>query len=105
MALMQLRDLISDIHVLDREIQRFEERYNLLSEDFYKLYEAGRLRDETIEEIDDYGRWAAPYRMRLRRKDQYDQAKRSTIQALSPREAVVLEPNPAGDTRGSRNRR
>ena len=70
---MPLRDLISDIHALDRELQRLEEKYNLLSEDFYQLYETGRLRDEVVgEEIDDYGRWAALYRMRLRRKAQWD---------------------------------
>jgi hypothetical protein len=70
-----LRDLISDIHALDRELQRLEEKYDLLSEDFYQLYDTGRLRDEVVvEEIDDYGRWAALYRMRLRRKAQWDQA-------------------------------
>lgn len=89
---MPVRDLISDIHALDRELQLLEEKYNLLSEDFYQLYEAGRLRDEVIEEIDDYGRWAALFRMRLRRKEQYDQVKRRTMQAFLPREAVVLEP-------------
>ena len=71
---MPLHDLISDIHALDRELHRLKEKYNLLSEDFYQLYETGRLRDEVIEEIDDYGRWAALYRMRLRRKAQWDQA-------------------------------
>jgi hypothetical protein len=89
---MPLRDLISDIHALDRELQRLEEKYNLLSEDFNQLYETGRLRDEVVEEIDDYGRWAALYRMRLRRKEQYDQVKRSTLQAFVPREPVALEP-------------
>lgn len=63
-----LHDLITDIHALDRELQRFEEKYNLLSEDFYKLYTEGRLRDEAVEEIDEYGRWAALFHMRLRRK-------------------------------------
>ena len=89
---MPMRDLISDIHALDRELQRLEEKYNLLSEDFYQLYEAGRLRDEVVEEIDDYGRWAALCRMRSRRKAQYDQVKRSTLQAFVPRQSVVLEP-------------
>jgi hypothetical protein len=89
---MPLRDLISDIHALDRELQRLEEKYNLLSEDFNQLYETGRLRDDVVEEIDDYGRWAALYRMRLRRKEQYDQVKRSTLQAFVPREPVALEP-------------
>jgi hypothetical protein len=71
---MPLRDLISDIHALDRELQGLEEKYNLLSEDFYQKYETGRLRDEVVvEEIDDYGRWVALYRIRLRREAQWDQ--------------------------------
>ena len=93
MQRVSLRDLIADIHALDRELQRFEEKYDLLSEDFYKLYEAGRLRDEIVEEIDDYGRWAAFYRMRMRRKEHYDQIKASRLQALPNRQAVVLEPH------------
>jgi hypothetical protein len=27
--------------------------------DFYRLYIDGRLRDEEVEEIDEFGRWAA----------------------------------------------
>ncbi|MDW8316986.1 MAG: hypothetical protein RMN53_03935 [Anaerolineae bacterium] len=92
MQSIPLRDLIADIHALDRELQRLEEKYNLLSEDFYQLYEAGLLRDEVVEEIDDYGRWAALYRMRLRRKQQYDEMKRTALQALVPQQSAVLEP-------------
>ena len=69
---MSLHDLIVDVHALDREIQRFEDKYSLLSEDFYQVYTAGRLRDENLHETDEYGRWAALYRMRQRRIAEYD---------------------------------
>ena len=64
---VSLHDLIIDIHGLDRKLQTLEEKYNLLSEDFYQLYEAGRLRDEELDEIDEFGQWASLYRMRTRR--------------------------------------
>ncbi len=63
-----LHDLIIDIHALDAKLRRYEEKYNLLSEDFYIFYESGALRDEIVEEIDEYGQWAALYQMRSRRK-------------------------------------
>ena len=89
---MPMRDLISDIHALDRELQRFEEKYNLLSEDFYQLYETGRLRDEVVvEEIDDYGRWAALYRMRLRRKAQQDRIPAPGISFDQPNLPFLIE--------------
>ncbi len=90
---MTLHELIQDIHALDRELQKFEEKYGLLS-DFYELYVSGVLRDENIEEIDDYGSWAAFYRMRERRKHKYDELKESMLRALqtSAEESVALIP-------------
>lgn len=91
---MTLYELIQDIHALDRELQKFEEKYSLLSEDFYELYMSGALRDENLSEIDDYGSWAAFYRMRQRRKRQYDDLKKSRLHALgtSAQEGLVLTP-------------
>ncbi len=60
--------MIIDIHALDAELRRYEEKYNLLSEDFYVFYESGLLRDKIIEETDEYGQWAGLYQMRSRRK-------------------------------------
>ena len=76
---LSLHNLILEIHELDRKLQSLEEKYNLLSADFYQLSEAGRLRDDEIDEIDDRGRWAAWYRMRARRVAQYDTRKDAFI--------------------------
>ena len=91
---MTLYELIQDIHALDRELQRYEEKYGLLSQDFYQLYISGLLRDEEVEEINDYGSWAAFYRMRQRRKRKYDELKESTLRTLraSAPESVALTP-------------
>lgn len=66
---MTLSEVIQDIHALNAELETFEKKYGVLSEDFYQLYEAGKLRDEELEEIDDYGAWAASFRIRRRRME------------------------------------
>ncbi len=95
---MTLVDIIQDIHALDKKLQKYEEKYGLLSEDFYELYTSGVLRDEEIEEIDEYGSWAAFYKIRQRRKRKYDELKEGvlrTLQASAGGDRVVLTPHAA----------
>ena len=68
---MTLEEVIRDIHALSRELEVYEEKYGVLSKDFYELYVQGKLRDEEIEEIDEYGQWAAVHRMKLHRENLY----------------------------------
>jgi hypothetical protein len=92
---MTLVEIIQDIHALDKKLQEYEEKYGLLSEDFYELYISGALRDEEVEEIDEYGSWAAFYKMRQRRKLKYDELKEDvlhTLQASAQGDRVVLTP-------------
>lgn len=93
MSDVNMHDLIVDIHALDRELQKFEEKYTVFSEDFYAIYQSGKLRDENVEEIDEYGRWAALYRMRLRRKQQYDQNKSDWLDSSKRGEQISLIPH------------
>jgi len=69
---MELREIIQDIHAMNQELEKFEAKYGMLSKDFYELYISGALRDEEIEELNDYGRWAAYYRIKLQREKAYD---------------------------------
>lgn len=80
-----LHDLIVEIHELDRKLQTLEEKYGLLSADFYQLYEAGQWQGEEMEEIDEFGRWVAWYRLRARRIGQYEAQKNVLITNLSNR--------------------
>ncbi len=92
---VSLHDLIVEIHELDRKLHALEEKYNLLSADFYQLYEAGRLRDDEIEEIDELGRWAAWYRMRVRRITQYDAVKNAFFTKSTQGNGISLKPHQA----------
>ena len=38
--------LLREIYLAETELRWFEQKYGLLSETFYQLYEQGRLRDE-----------------------------------------------------------
>ena len=51
---MTLSEIIQDIHGLDAELAHLEERYGLLSADFYHLYKAGEL-----EQSRDFIQWLA----------------------------------------------
>jgi hypothetical protein len=80
---MTLPEVIQDIHALNAELETFEKKYGVLSEDFYQLYEAGKLRDEELEEIDDYGAWAASFRIRRRRMELYHQLLKESLELVS----------------------
>ena len=88
-----LHDLIVEIHALDRRLHTLEEKYNLLSADFYKLYQEGRLQDEEIEDIDEFGRWAAWHRMRTHRLAQYDTLKNAFLTENGYAKEIVLKPH------------
>ncbi len=70
---MTLPKVIEDIHALNEELQAFEKKYGMLSEDFFKLYETGQMRDEEPAEIINFGRWAAFYETKVHRLDLYRQ--------------------------------
>jgi hypothetical protein len=47
-------DLLRDIYEAEAAQRWFEQKYGLLSETFYRLYEQGLLRDEDPTEIREY---------------------------------------------------
>jgi hypothetical protein len=64
--MMTLNDAIQDIHGLNAELTRLEQRYNLLSDDFYRLYRAGEL-----EQNRDFIKWGGFYEAKLEREARY----------------------------------
>lgn len=92
---MTLQEVIEDIHALNAELEGFEKKYGILSEDFYQLYVAGELRDEEPEEIRTYGRWAGFYETKLHRLEVYKQLLADAMQTLresAPEGGLVLVP-------------
>lgn len=63
---MTLEELISGIHDLETYLSKFEEKYRLRSEDFYRLVTAGKL-----EQSNDFIEWLGLYEIKLKREQKY----------------------------------
>ncbi|MGE0886999.1 MAG: hypothetical protein AB7P14_26045 [Blastocatellales bacterium] len=79
---MQIHELVLEMKLLERSMSLFEEKYGVLSEDFYQALMAGELEkyDEFDETRADFSRWAGMYETWQRRKKAYDkQIKERTL--------------------------
>jgi len=87
---MTREEIIRDIHALDVELAALEERYGLLSEDFYHFYQAGEL-----EQSRDFIAWAGFYEARRERETVYRKLAYGHLRDLRRRSgagSVALEP-------------
>lgn len=60
---MTRAELIRGIHDLENYLSRFEEKYRLRSEDFYRLVSARKL-----EQANDFIEWLGIYEIKLKRE-------------------------------------
>jgi hypothetical protein len=72
-AVMEIYELVIEMKLLERRMTLYEEKYGVLSEDFYSSYMAGDLShyDEYDETRTDFSRWKGIYETWLRRKAAY----------------------------------
>ncbi len=72
---MNTYELVLEMKLLERRLSLYEEKYGVLSEDFYAALMAGLLEeyDEYDETRTDFSRWKGIYEVWLRRKRAYDQ--------------------------------
>jgi hypothetical protein len=75
--------LLRDIYQAEAALRWFEQKYALLSEAFYQLYQGGQLRDEDPDEIREYLEWASWCEIYEDRRARYRQAIDARLQALS----------------------
>jgi hypothetical protein len=70
---MEIHELIVEIKMLERRLTLYEEKYGVLSEDFYAALIAGDLEryDAFDETRADFSRWKGIYETWLRRKATY----------------------------------
>jgi hypothetical protein len=70
---MQLHELVIEMKLLERRLTLYEEKYGVLSEDFYGALNAGQLAryDDFDETRADFSRWKGIYETWLRRKQAY----------------------------------
>ena len=75
---MEIHELVIEMKPLERRLTLYEERYGILSEDFYSALMAGKLAkyDAYGETRTDFSRWKGIYETCLRRKQEYTQKMR-----------------------------
>jgi len=67
---MEIHELVIEMKLLERRLTPYEEKYGVLSDDFYQALIAGKLArfDEYDETRADFSRWKGVYETWLRRK-------------------------------------
>jgi hypothetical protein len=72
---MEVHELVIEMKLLERRMTLYEEKYGILSEDFYAALMAGKLAeyDAYDETRTDFSRWKGIYETWKRRKDAYRQ--------------------------------
>lgn len=70
---MEIYELVIEMKLLERRLTLYEEKYGVLSEDFYRAYTSGELSrfDEYDEPRADFSQWKGIYETWLRRKSTY----------------------------------
>jgi len=72
---MEVHELVIEMKLLERRLTLYEEKYGVLSEDFYSALLSGELKeyDAFDETRTDFSRWKGIYETWLRRKQAYSQ--------------------------------
>jgi len=71
---MELHELVIEMKLLERRLTLYEEKYGILSQDFYQALMAGKLErfDEYDETRTEFSRWKGIYETWRRRHQSYD---------------------------------
>lgn len=87
---MEIYELVIEMKQLERRLTLYEEKYGLLSEDFYGALIGGKLAkyDGFDETRSDFSRWKGIYETWKRRKEAY----RKQIQKHDPAKALRIQP-------------
>jgi hypothetical protein len=86
---MTIRELVIEMKLLERRLTLYEEKYGVLSEDFYTALMSGSLAeyDEYDETRTDFSRWKGIYEI-WRRKQSYTESFKSFM--LFPFQQLLL---------------
>jgi hypothetical protein len=71
---MELQQLIREIHWIEWQLRAFEDRYSLLSQDFFQAMESGQLSefdDGKDPHFHDFLEWHGLYKVWLNREQAY----------------------------------
>lgn len=83
---MEIHELVIEMKLLERRLTLYEEKYGILSEDFYTALMAGQLAryDDYDETRTDFSRWKGIYETWRRRKQSYTEQlqRRDVVETL-----------------------
>jgi len=87
---MEIHELIIEMKLLERRLTLYEEKYGVLSEDFYNALMSGELEqyDAYDETRTDFSKWKGIYETWMRRKEAY----RKQIQQRKLAETMRIQP-------------
>ena len=82
---MELRQLVREIHWIEWQLRAYEDKYGLLSQDFYQAVESGQLSefdDGESPQLMDFLEWHGLYKVWLSRERTYrDLLRRQSLPA------------------------
>jgi hypothetical protein len=87
---MEIHELVIEMKLLERRLTLYEEKYGVLSEDFYAALMTGQLADYDAydETRADFSRWKGIFETWRRRKEAY----RQQLQALDLSKVLRFQP-------------
>lgn len=87
---MELHELVIEMKLLERRLTLYEEKYGILSQDFYQALMTGKLErfDDYDETRTDFSRWKGIYETWRRRRQVYD----AQIQQQEVADALRFQP-------------
>ena len=87
---MELHGLVLEMKQLERRLTLYEEKYGILSQDFYNILKASKLShyDDFDETRTDFSRWKGIYETWQRCKTAYNEQ----IQQSDPADALRVHP-------------
>ncbi|MBP9502776.1 MAG: hypothetical protein KBF17_11500 [Candidatus Promineofilum sp.] len=87
---MNVHELVVEMKLLERRLTLYEEKYGILSQDFYDALMSNQLEryDEYDETRTDFSRWKGIYETWQRRKQKYD----AQIREQGITESLRLQP-------------
>ncbi len=80
MGTLSLTDILDDLRAAEDGLHKFERRYWISSEQFFRLYKEGVLDDG--EHLDDFAEWAGHYRLREKRQEALDKISKKRLADL-----------------------
>lgn len=88
---MKIHELVVEMKMLERRLTLYEEKYGILSQNFYDALMSGQLEryDDYDETRADFSRWKGIYETWQRRKQKYD----AQIKEQDIAESLRLQPS------------